>query len=78
MSHEATVLRKQLQVDPTTGRVIGTVEAIIRGASPERIAAYLMEFSSRIIKSREDPEVDVVNEVRLLDAPIDRPGSRRD
>ncbi len=65
LSHEETLLSKQLEVDPTTGRVIGTAEAIIRGAGPERIAAYMMEFSSRIIRSREDPEVDVINEVHL-------------
>jgi hypothetical protein len=49
--------------DEKTGKLIGRSRAVIRGASPEELVAYAMEYESRHILSLLDPHVDIRSEI---------------
>ena len=53
----------QTKRDQKTGMLVGRSCAVIRGATPEDLVAYAMEYDSRHMLSLFDPQVDVRSEV---------------
>jgi hypothetical protein len=53
----------QTERDNKTGNLVGRSSAVIRGALPEDLVAYSMEYDSRHILSLLDPHIDVRSEL---------------
>jgi hypothetical protein len=53
----------QTKRDQTTGKLVGRSRAVIRGASPEDLVAYTMEYDSRHLFSLRNARVDVRSEI---------------
>ncbi len=53
----------QTKRDQKTGKLLGRSRAVIRGASPEDLVAYTMEYDSRHHFSLRNPHVDVRSEI---------------
>jgi hypothetical protein len=63
LKHASTMEFTQTKRDQTTGKLIGRSRALIRGASPEDLVAYVMEQDSRHKLSNRDPRVEPRSEI---------------
>jgi hypothetical protein len=73
LKHASTMEFAQTKRDQTTGNLVGRSRAVIRGASPEDLVAYTMEYDSRHLFSLRNPRVaprseilEVVNEHHIV------------
>jgi hypothetical protein len=63
LKHASTMDFAQTKRDLTTGKLVGRSGAVIRGASPEDLVAYAMEYDSRHMLSSWDPRVEPRSEI---------------
>jgi hypothetical protein len=73
LKHASTMEFAQTKCDLTTGKLVGRSGAVIRGASPQDLVAYAMEYDSRHMLSNWDLRVaprseilEVVNEHHIV------------
>jgi hypothetical protein len=62
LPHSATIDRSEMKHDDASGLLLGRSDAVIRGATPQAVAAYLLHFGSRHIKSNRNPATDLRTE----------------
>jgi hypothetical protein len=63
LKHSSTIEFAQTKRDLTTGNLVGRSRAVIRGASPQDLVAYAMEYDSRHMLSYWDPRAEPRSEI---------------
>jgi hypothetical protein len=63
LKHASTMEFAQTKRDEKTGKLVGRSRAVIRGASPQDLVAYAMEYDSRHMLSSWDPRADPRSEI---------------
>jgi hypothetical protein len=66
MKPASTIEWARTKLDRKSGELLGRSDAIIRGASPEDLVAYTMEYDSRYATSRFDARVEVRSEILAI------------
>ena len=63
LKHAATVELAETKYDEERHMLLGRAVALIRGATPETLVAYMLSYDSRKIRSEWNPKIDVRAEV---------------
>jgi hypothetical protein len=63
LKHAATVELAETKYDEERHMLLGRAVALIRGATPETLVAYMLNYDSRKIRSEWNPKIDVRGEV---------------